>query len=34
MLAWTFNVHKVLGLSLEQGVIDFDLRKHKLLGPG
>ena len=29
MLAWTSTVHKVQGLSLEQGVIDFDLKKQK-----
>ena len=28
-LAWASTVHKVQGLSLEQGVIDFDLRKQK-----
>ena len=27
------TVHKVQGLSLEQGVIDFDLRKQKSFGP-
>ena len=27
ILAWTFTVHKVQGLSLEQGVIYFDLQK-------
>ena len=32
-LAWPSTVHKVLGLSLEQGVIDFDLRKQKPFGP-
>ena len=31
-LAWAPSVHKVQGLSLEEGVIDFDLRttKHHL----
>ena len=33
-LAWAFTVHKVQGLSLEQGVIDFDLRKQKSFGLG
>ena len=28
-LAWASTVHKVQALSLEQGVIDFDLQKHK-----
>ena len=34
ILAWTSTVHKVQGLSLEQGDIDFDLRKQKSFGPG
>ena len=33
-LAWASTVHKVQGLSLEQGVIDFDLRKEKSFGQG
>ena len=33
-LAWESTVHKVQGLSIEQSVIDFDLRKQKSLGPG
>ena len=33
-LAWTPTVHKVHGLRLEQGVIDFDLQKQKSFGPG
>ena len=28
------NVHKVQGLSLEQGVFDFDLRKQNSFAPG
>ena len=32
--AWASTVHKVQGLTLEQGVIDFDLQKQKLFGPG
>ena len=34
ILAWTSTVHKVQDLSLQQGVIDFDLEKQKLFGPG
>ena len=33
-LARASTVHKVQGLSLEQGVIDFDLQKQKSFGPG
>ena len=33
-LTWASTVDKVQGLSLEQGIIDFDLRKQKSLGPG
>ena len=33
-LAWASTVYKVQGLSLEQSVIDFNLRKLKLSGPG
>ena len=32
-LEWASNVHKVQGLTLEQGVTDFDLRKQKSFGP-
>ena len=32
-LAWASTIHKVQGLSLEQGVIDFDLQKQKSFGP-
>ena len=32
-LAWASTVYKVQGLNLEQGVIDFDLRKQKSFGP-
>ena len=33
-LAWASTVHKTQGLSLEQGVIDFDLQKQKSFGTG
>ena len=33
-LAWASIVHKVQGLNLEHVVIDFDLPKQKLFGPG
>ena len=33
-LAWASTIHKVHRLSLEQGVIDFDLRNQQLIGPG
>ena len=33
-LAWASTVNKVQGLSLEQGIIDFDLLKQKLFGSG
>ena len=33
ILAWTSTVRKVQDLSLQQGVIDFDLEKQKLFGP-
>ena len=33
-IAWASTLHKVQGLNLEQGVIDFDLRKQKSFGPG
>ena len=31
---WASAVHKFHGLSLEQGVVDFDLRKQRSLGAG
>ena len=33
-LVWESAVHKVQGLSLEQGVVDFDLREQKSFGAG
>ena len=33
-LAWASIVHKVRGLSFEQGVIDLDLQKQKSFRPG
>ena len=33
ILAWASTVHNVQCYSLEQGVIDFDLRKQKSFGP-
>ena len=33
-LAWASTVHKVQGLSLKQGVADFDPHKQKSFGPG
>ena len=33
ILGWASSVRKVQGVSLEQGVIDFDLRKQKSFGP-
>ena len=34
MLAYASTVHKVQGLSIDQGVVDFNLRKQKSFGPG
>ena len=31
MLAWPSTVHKVKGLHLQQGIIDFDLQKQKII---
>ena len=33
-MAWASTVHNIQGLSLEQGVSDFDLRKQKSFRPG
>ena len=34
MLAYASTVHKVQGLSIDQGVVDFNLRKQRSFGPG
>ena len=31
MLAWPSTVHKVKGLHLQRGIIDFDLQKQKII---
>ena len=33
-LTWASTAHKVQGLSLEQGVVDFDLQKQRSFGAG
>ena len=33
-LSWACTIHKVQGLSLEQGVVSFDLKKQNSFGPG
>ena len=33
-LSWTCTIHKVQGLSLNEGVVRFELKKHKYFGPG
>ena len=33
-LSWACTIHKVQGLSLEQGVVSFDLKRQNLFGPG
>ena len=34
MLSWAFTIHKVQGLSLEEGVVNFDLQKQRTFGQG
>ena len=34
MLPWACTIHKVQGLSLEEGVINFDLEKQRKFGQG
>ena len=33
-LSWTCRIHEVQGLSLNEGVVNFDLQNQKYLGPG
>ena len=33
VLSWTTTVHKVQGLSLDEGVVDFNLREQWSVGP-
>ena len=32
MLSWACTIHKVQGLSLEKGVVNFDLQKQRTFG--
>ena len=34
VFSWSCTIHKVQGLSLEQGVVSFDLKKQNSFGPG
>ena len=34
MLSWACTIHKVQGLSLEEGVANFSLQKQRTFGPG
>ena len=34
MLSWERTIHKVQGLSLEEGVVNFDLQKQRTFGQG
>ena len=34
MLSWACTIHKVQGLSLEEGVVNFDLQKQRTFGQG
>ena len=33
-LSWACTIHKVQSLSLEQGLVSFDLKKRNSFGPG
>ena len=34
MLSWACTIHKVQGLSLEKGAVNFDLQKQRTFGQG
>ena len=34
MLPWAYTINKVQGLSLEEGVVNFDLQKQRTFGQG
>ena len=33
-LSWAYTIHRVQGLSVEQGAVSFDLKKQNSFGPG